>query len=719
MAGADDFNPALLEGGDAAERLFTNTLFDSLLPCASTPESSCELAEHLSMLNEVLFCAAVELRETPEPYGQLSLVSLADKEVHMQHEAGKPSQAVALLHHLLKTHSCIDRVYIDNAMLSEYGPLICDALKRSLSIRALSIDIRGSVVEKYVDDALFSMERLEELECLALSSCDELWFFLPNIVRILSSLTTLKIAELRLRGSRARDLVAALKENSTLKELSIHGSVICEAGRGEFAEYLKINTSLITLTIGADDVSRRNCFNWTAEGLLVNEVVKNVNLSNILFDRVNAQLAAQIFSENKTIRSFNVVYCPQALSLQPNTDYNLWHAPLSNNDTLEELSLPFSIWNPEQWAEFFWTAAGKASLKKIAVFVHLTAHRHLQALCKVLKESGAEEKVSLGTYFVRHNVDLVYSKAFSDIDMFCFGDQLVRLVRLLQPFNHITSIRFSVRMGDPLLASSIAAYIQGTTSLQKLLLTLYCDDGDTEENTNTSWTELVGALSSNTSVKELGVYVDINYDDSDEQGAINAVLYQEQVERLAQAMRCSRTIRRVNFGAEHSAEVATFLRCFSEGIADNYVLVGINLCGKLGTQATRDCFKVRDTVRRNCGFLAQATHFIRRHRLDRRSAAALEQVWRHTGLLEELAEQQSLSVAEVTSVVRCGLRSFEGLHDFMRLSCVVQHSVVCEPVQDSSPQLDALNEDCWRLVRRYLVLHDVRRSREPAPRSQH
>ncbi|KAL1473259.1 hypothetical protein MTO96_022398 [Rhipicephalus appendiculatus] len=330
MAGADGFNPTLDEGGDAAERSFANAVFDNQLSCTATPESSCVLVDHLSMLNELFFCAEVELRETPDGCSQLSL-----------------------------THSCIDRVHIDNAMLSEYGQLIFDALKHSLSIRALSIDIRGSVANKYVDDALRSLERLEELECLALSSCDELWPSLPSIVRIRSSLTTLKIAELRLRSSRARDLVAALRENSTLKELSIHGSVICEAGRGEFADYLKTNTSLITLSIGADDVSRRNCFNWMAEGLIVNEVIKNVNLTNILFDRVNAQLAAWIFGENKIIRSFNMVYCPQALSLQPSTDYNLWLAPLSNNDTLEELSLPFSIWNPEQWADFFWTAAGK------------------------------------------------------------------------------------------------------------------------------------------------------------------------------------------------------------------------------------------------------------------------------------------------------------------------------------------------------------------------
>ncbi|KAL3207804.1 hypothetical protein MRX96_052626 [Rhipicephalus microplus] len=303
------------------------------------------------------------------------------------------------------------------------------------------------------------MERLDLLECLAVSSCDELWFSLPKVIRIHSSLTTLKISELRLRGSRAQDLVAALKENSTLKELSIHGSVICEAGT--------------------------RCVRGLLEGQQFThhpQLIKNLSLTNILFDRVNATLAARIFSENKTIRSFHVAYFPQALSLQPGTDYNLWHAPLSNNDTLEELGLPFSIWKPEQWADFFSIAAGKANLKRITVFVHVTAHRKLPTLCKVLKESGAEEKVSLGTYFVRQDVDLMYSKAFSDVDMFCFGDRLGQFVCRLQQFTHITSIRFTIRIGNLPLASSLASYIRSTTSLQKLRLTLYGDESDTEEN---------------------------------------------------------------------------------------------------------------------------------------------------------------------------------------------------------------------------------------------
>ncbi|KAL3198110.1 hypothetical protein MRX96_014544 [Rhipicephalus microplus] len=104
----------------------------------------------------------------------------------------------------------------------------------------------------------------------------------------------------------------------------------------------------------------------------------------------------------------------------------------------------------------------------------------------------------------------------------------------------------------------------------------------------------------------------------------------------------------------------------------------------------------------------QATTSLQKLLLTLHSAGALEQVWRHAGLLEELAEQQSISVAEVTSIVHRGLLSFEGLHDFMRLAGVVQESVVCDPRQHDRPQLDTLNEDCWRLVRRFLVLNDVR-----------
>ncbi|KAH7966200.1 hypothetical protein HPB49_014309 [Dermacentor silvarum] len=154
-------------------------------------------------------------------------------------------------------------------------------------------------------------------------------------------------------------------------------------------------------------------------------------------------------------------------------------------------------------------------------------------------------------------------------------------------------------------------------------------------------------------------------------------------------------------------------------MANNYLLVRVSLSGVLTKEAARHCFIVRDVMRRNCALVARAAQFARGRALDRRvhmhCAVALERVWRHAGLLEELAEQQCLSVAEAYATVRRGLRSIESLHDFMRFTRVVQDYVVCRPRQDGRPQLDTLHEDCWRMIRRYLMTDDVKEPVESAP----
>ncbi|KAL1477258.1 hypothetical protein MTO96_035883 [Rhipicephalus appendiculatus] len=61
-------------------------------------------------------------------------------------------------------------------------------------------------------------------------------------------------------------------------------------------------------------------------------------------------------------------------------------------------------------------------------------------------------------------------------------------------------------------------------------------------------------------------------------------------------------------------------------------------------------------------------------------------------------------------MIRSRLRSVEGLHDFMRLTGVVKECVTCAPPVDGCRmQLQDLNDDCWRLVRRYLSFDDVKR----------
>ncbi|XP_075533740.1 uncharacterized protein LOC142566745 isoform X1 [Dermacentor variabilis] len=704
------FNLTLAERGGLTEDSRASARLDNLLRCTATPKSTCQLQDHLKKVNDLLFYAKLELRELPALCGQLGLVSLEEKYLYMPW--GQESifhQAIALAYQILKTHPCVLHVHIGRDVFSSNGLLICDALKFNRSTRALNIDFRRSVANHNLGDVFCSLKQLEELECLAPGLSDELSSALSTVVRVSTSLMSLKVAELCMTGSTARAFVAGLKENTTLKELSMHGSVIREAGPEEFAQYLRENTSLTKLSVTSDGADSRNSSNWIAEGLLYNKAIKTVNLNNVQFDQENARLTARTFAENRVIRSFNLVLCSPPL-FEPSIDYSSWYAPLCNSETLEELSLPMFIWNTAQWVEFFWVASKKDTLKKLSISDLPTANRDMHVLCKVLKESGAEEKVSFGTYFVDSNLDLIYCKAFSDVDLSCSRNIVGELSCALQEFMHITSVQMYIRLGDVALVWAVAACVEAATFLRKLRLIMWSHYDDPIEDINASWTKIVESLSRNTSIKELDVYVLTTSSNSGN----GHVPDQHRVERLAQVIKSSRTIRRVSLGAGEPGMVTALLRRLSEEIADNYNLVQVDLYELLDTEAARNYYNVCGTVRRNCGLVTRAAQFARGRTLDRHCAQALERVWRHGGLLEELAEQLSLSVDDTSAIVRRGLRDMEGLHDFMRLARVVRDCVECNPCQDSGPQLDSLNEDCWRLIRRYLRMDDVRQYAESA-----
>lgn len=117
----------------------------------------------------------------------------------------------------------------------------------------------------------------------------------------------------------------------------------------------------------------------------------------------------------------------------------------------------------------FWITSKKASFKKLTLSVHATASSQLPTLCQTIKQSGAEEKVSLGTYFAHHNLELLYSKSFLDVEISCFGNIVAPLSHVLL-HAHITSVCFKIRIGDASLASAIAEYVEAATSLRKLHL---------------------------------------------------------------------------------------------------------------------------------------------------------------------------------------------------------------------------------------------------------
>ncbi|KAL1474805.1 hypothetical protein MTO96_020450 [Rhipicephalus appendiculatus] len=127
-------------------------------------------------------------------------------------------------------------------------------------------------------------------------------------------------------------------------------------------------------------------------------------------------------------------------------------------------------------------------------------------------------------------------------------------------------------------------------------------------------------------------------------------------------------------------------------------------------EARRCWFTVREVTRRNSGLVKRAGAVLQSATLDWHTANALEKVSRRAALVRELAEKEGIAADEVARMLRCRLMSVDGMHDFMRLTGVVKERVTCTPPVDGcSLQLQDLNNDCWRLVRRYLSFDDVKR----------
>ncbi|KAL1417865.1 hypothetical protein MTO96_026503 [Rhipicephalus appendiculatus] len=89
-------------------------------------------------------------------------------------------------------------------------------------------------------------------------------------------------------------------------------------------------------------------------------------------------------------------------------------------------------------------------------------------------------------------------------------------------------------------------------------------------------------------------------------------------------------------------------------------------------------------------------------------SGALQRVMPHPALLTEVAELVKMEKAELVNLIRDRLQGLETLDGFMKFAGVVKNRVVCHPSDGGFAELDALNEDCWRHVRQYLFIDDVK-----------
>ncbi|KAK8765747.1 hypothetical protein V5799_031644 [Amblyomma americanum] len=331
--------------------------------------------------------------------------------------------------------------------------------------------------------------------------------------------------------------------------------------------------------------------------------------------------------------------------------------------------------------------------------MNFTHYDVLPQICKALKEAGAEEQVFFETNFPPNSADMLDYKGFSEIYACLRSDTRNEFLRIMQKLcsaSHVTSVQLGVSSHavDDSLVSAVADYIRSTLTLQKLHLILYCDPAFLVPR-NGFLKAIILSLAQNASVKELHMKV--------------PEMENEEIDLLARTVKSLQNIQRMYFVPERARDANRFFSVLSEDIASNYTLLSLTVDVSVDeVQAARDWFLVWDTTRRNSGLLNRAALFVSGTRCDRPCGEAVEWMCRHPALPQRVVELASVNEAQAAAKVRDAVKALEDMNQYMRLTGVVSRCVVCLPSRDGSAQLDDLNEDCWRVIRRYLLLADVR-----------
>ncbi|XP_077512675.1 uncharacterized protein LOC144123801 [Amblyomma americanum] len=330
--------------------------------------------------------------------------------------------------------------------------------------------------------------------------------------------------------------------------------------------------------------------------------------------------------------------------------------------------------------------------------------RLLPQLRSFLGESGAQAKTALdtGCYFLGSEPDLPHYGAFSRVCAFRGQYTTRELFQTLEhatSLDHITHLFLQIKVVDfdKSLSSAISKYVKVTSTLQELRLSTNWSPLP-NNHPNRSWNIIVSSFFENKSIKQLSVSA--TYMDD------------EDVERLADAVKLSKVIRGADYLNEEPKKSRLFFRHLSADIADNYRILRVNFFTptERDSLAFRDWYAVWEVARRNSDLIRRAAAFVSSARSDRCCASALERVASHPALREEVAKLCSVDEAEAARMIRAALLSFQSIEAFMRLAGVVRQRVECHPREDGRLQLHDLNEYCWAALRRYLTLSDVRES---------
>ncbi|XP_065308414.1 uncharacterized protein [Dermacentor albipictus] len=671
-------------------------LTDHCVPCTVAENQTCQIADKLSAWNRLLLASNFELREQADMSGQLCLGNFSGK-VHLR----QLPQNQDRLRWLLRTHHCISSVHLKLHIVTNPDFYVLKALRHSSGIKTVILYMQGWKALNAASALIPSLTNIKTLHCEAdLSREDSSEGFvaaLSALQRASSSLESLHLNGFLIQGQAAENFVGEFLSKSALKELVLQRVAFeCESYPHALREYIGTTTFLNAVTL--DMVVNKVTQTAILEGVLENRSIEKLSMYVFTGNEEIAELVAGVISRNRVIRNLTLSTFVRHVPEMHDVCYR-WLRAVIQNDTLEEVGLPLQIFHPSQWATFIMALPQNRNLKKVHIDAGFNAEL-LRPVCSMLMTTGSDKRVSIGTYEYREDVDLIRCKAFRAIHFSALepDDYLGVALQLLPSCEHVTMLSIRVDIGNRRLFSPLAEYLKRTTVLRELELIVSYDVQLVEAHgANPGWSVVLESLSRNKSLRKLTLY--------------HQCLTSRDMEGLADVLKRSRSISSVVLTNETAGDTAAFVRRLSKGIADSCTLLKVDCLAHVEAEAAGDCLAVREATLRNSGLVARAARIKKASDYDRYVTGALERVSRYPALLDEVAMEARIDKAELTVLVRDCLKRTESMDGFMRAAGVVRKRVVCHPSpSDDRMQLDDLIEDCWRHLRRYLVIDDVKES---------
>lgn len=736
--------------------LSVTSVDDCVDPCKGTtdPECPCLTFDKLATLNDRLRVVRLELveilpgrlslswYESPWESSKLELAAtsqygprhspvlgdgqedLATRDSNLERatalEMEERTRALRLVQDILATHRCIAVVEVEGRTFCGHEDLLRDAITSAgSSLRAFRVRDVYRFSRPLVDDlgdAVGALSHLRELTWTYDKLQKPLSGRLLTFFRTTSSLTSLDLTEIHMPFPNAEKLFSALKKNSSLIKLTLSACLVItepDETSGLLRDYLSRGhcDHLLSLTVRKSCTSHPPSLSAIVDGVCENRTLQDLSVAGFFLGRWNFGVVAKLLSENRTLRRLTLIgtswfevfqgsfksrdQWKRRESEAPNSFPRCLQA-LAGHRSLELLTVDVSTFTVQQC--FALCEAVHANKLLSAVTLARVQNEDVGPFCDVIRKTKTEHRVRLDHGYILKEgscndvvqYPALIKKVVLDRSNFREPQMMDEALRSLPRFDQVNSLSLNVDISQELFGD-VATFLKTTTSLRRLDLSI-----PTSEPGNLE--PILHVLGQNRSIRTLRIH--------------KMRIADPEIQLLATTVADSSTLCEFGFFVEDNecATLKTFLWELEPWFSCNYSIL------ELSHSRVDDCPKylsVQRIPRRNMALAVQASHFVLGVNVSKRCARALEQVSNGQGVVRTVAGFASVDETTAAELVQQAMGRLADMTTFMKIAGVVRETLVCHTVSGENLrggprlQLDQLDADSWRHVRRYIRLADI------------